>query len=35
MSRNRGGGYSCQHFQTYDPASGTYVAYNGRRHSCP
>jgi methyl-accepting chemotaxis protein len=29
------GGYSCQHFRTYDRSSGTYRAYDGRRHSCP
>ena len=29
------GGYSCQHFRTYDPSSGTYRGYDGRRHSCP
>jgi methyl-accepting chemotaxis protein len=29
------GGYACQQFQTYDPASGTYMGYDGRRHSCP
>src|SRR6266576_2456801 len=29
------GGYGCQHFRTYDPASGTYTGYDGRRHSCP
>jgi BA14K-like protein len=28
---SRGG---CQHFQTYDPASGTYTGYDGQRHSC-
>jgi hypothetical protein len=28
------GGYGCQHFRTYDPASGTYKGYDGRRHSC-
>jgi methyl-accepting chemotaxis protein len=28
-------GYGCQHFRTYDPASGTYMGYEGRRHSCP
>jgi methyl-accepting chemotaxis protein len=28
-------GYACQHFRTYDPASGTYMGYNGRRQSCP
>ena len=30
-----GGVYSCQHFRTYDPTSGTYRGYDGRRHSCP
>jgi hypothetical protein len=29
------GGYGCQRFRTYDPASGTYTGYDGRRHSCP
>jgi len=29
------GGYGCQDFRTYDPASGTYMGYDGRRHSCP
>jgi methyl-accepting chemotaxis protein len=29
------GGYGCQHFRTYDRASGTYMGYEGRRHSCP
>src|SRR6266404_4395568 len=29
------GGCGCQHFRTYDPASGTYMGYDGRRHSCP
>src|ERR1700738_4512030 len=29
------GGYGCQHFRTYDPASGTYMGYDGRRRSCP
>jgi hypothetical protein len=28
---SRGG---CQHFQSYDPDSGTYTGYDGRRHSC-
>src|SRR6266576_1841645 len=28
-------GYGCQHFRTYDPASGTYMGYDGQRHSCP
>jgi len=29
------GGYSCQHFRTYDRSSGIYRGYDGRRHSCP
>ena len=33
MSADRG--YGCQHYQTYDPASGTYKGYDGQRHSCP
>ena len=24
----------CQRYRTYDPASGTYTGYDGRRHSC-
>jgi hypothetical protein len=28
-------GYSCQRYRTYDPASGSYRGYDGRRHSCP
>jgi hypothetical protein len=27
-------GYGCQHYRTYDPASGTYKGYDGQRHSC-
>ncbi|MCK1744272.1 BA14K family protein [Bradyrhizobium sp. 139] len=27
-------GYGCQHYLTYDPASGTYKGYDGRRRSC-
>ncbi|MFB9266969.1 BA14K family protein [Bradyrhizobium erythrophlei] len=30
-----GNAYACQHYRTYDPASGTYMGYDGRRHSCP
>ena len=29
------GGSGCQHFRTYDPGSGSYRGYDGRRHSCP
>jgi hypothetical protein len=28
-------GYGCQQFRTYNPSSGTYMGYDGRRHSCP
>lgn len=27
-------GYGCQHYRTYNPASGTYTGYDGRRRSC-
>ncbi|WP_414472558.1 BA14K family protein [Microvirga sp. M2] len=27
--------YCAQRFKSYDPASGTYLGYDGRRHSCP
>jgi hypothetical protein len=27
-------GYGCQHYRTYDPASGTYKGYDGKRRSC-
>jgi BA14K-like protein len=27
-------GYGCQHYRTYDPTSGTYTGYDGRRRSC-
>jgi BA14K-like protein len=32
MSQNVG--YRCQHYRTYDPASGSYRGYDGRRRSC-
>ncbi len=35
VERKPRGGYGCQHFRTYDPASGTFMGYEGRRHSCP
>ena len=28
-------GHGCQHYRTYNPASGMYTGYDGRRHSCP
>jgi len=27
--------YCQQRFRSYDPASGTYLGYDGMRHSCP
>ncbi len=27
--------YCMQRFRSYDPASGTYLGYDGLRHSCP
>jgi hypothetical protein len=28
-------GYCAQRYQSYDPASGTYLGYDGQRHPCP
>lgn len=30
-----GNAYCAQRFRSYDPASGTYLGYDGRRHPCP
>jgi hypothetical protein len=27
--------YCVQRFRSYDPASGTYLGYDGQRHACP
>lgn len=27
--------YCAQRYKSYDPASGTYLGYDGRRHPCP
>lgn len=27
--------YCSQRFKSYDPASGTYLGYDGNRHACP
>ena len=27
--------YCMQRFKSYDPASGTYLGYDGNRHPCP
>ncbi|MBA4034391.1 MAG: BA14K family protein [Bradyrhizobium sp.] len=28
-------GYCSQRYRSYDPASGTYLGYDGNRHPCP
>jgi hypothetical protein len=28
-------GYCAQTYRSYDPASGTYLGYDGLRHPCP
>ena len=28
-------GYCAQRYRSYDPASGTYLGYDGNRHPCP
>lgn len=28
-------GYCSQRYKSYDPASGTYLGYDGNRHPCP
>jgi hypothetical protein len=30
-----GNAYCAQRYRSYDPASGTYLGYDGRRHPCP
>jgi hypothetical protein len=30
-----GNAYCAQRFKSYDPASGTYLGYDGLRHPCP
>ena len=30
-----GNSYCAQRYRSYDPASGTYLGYDGRRHPCP
>jgi hypothetical protein len=27
--------YCMQRYRSYDPASGTYLGYDGERHPCP
>ena len=38
QAQARGGdavAYCSQRFKSYDPASGTYMGYDGNRHACP
>jgi hypothetical protein len=35
MSVGRDQGYCQQRFRSFDPASGTYMGFDGRRHPCP
>jgi hypothetical protein len=32
---DRDDAYCSSRFRSYDPASGTYMGYDGKRHSCP
>jgi hypothetical protein len=34
FARRTGDGYCAQRYRSYDPASGTYIGYDGRRHPC-
>ena len=34
-SGGRDGAYCASRYRSYDPASGTYLGYDGVRHSCP
>jgi hypothetical protein len=31
----RGDNYCAQRYRSYDPASGSFMGYDGRRHPCP
>jgi len=31
----RGDSYCAQRYRSYDPGSGTFMGYDGRRHPCP
>lgn len=35
QARTDSSGYCSQRYRSYDPASGTYLGYDGQRHSCP
>jgi hypothetical protein len=34
-ANNNAVGYCSRRFRSYDPASGTYLGYDGYRHPCP
>jgi hypothetical protein len=31
----QGDSYCAQRYRSYDPASGTFMGFDGRRHPCP
>jgi BA14K-like protein len=31
----QGDTYCAQRYRSYDPASGTFMGYDGQRHPCP
>jgi hypothetical protein len=35
VAQNDGASYCASRFRSYDPASGTYLGYDGMRHPCP
>jgi hypothetical protein len=35
VAPNGGSSYCAQRYKSYDPASGTYLGYDGARHPCP
>lgn len=35
QARADGAAYCSQRYKSYDPASGTYLGYDGDRHPCP
>ena len=35
QARADGASYCSQRYKSYDPASGTYLGYDGDRHPCP
>ncbi len=35
VAQNDDASYCASRFRSYDPASGTYLGFDGRRHSCP